>query len=149
MDAIKQQQRKETENRKNGETKYGSHEKGLLTIKLKLDNPTLLQPLENYADKVNAIRNETQTKSTTDIRRRTRQSRDPRNILLIKKNQKFRDSIEIKKRLLPFIQTKGYCTPLLQRVAVNILSLQHQRRLTVFCRDGGLKFLERLVSWES
>ena len=73
-----------------------SMKKDLLTIKLKLDNPTSTQPLENYADKVNTNRNETQTKCTADIRSGTRQNRDPRNILLIKTNQKFRDSIEIK-----------------------------------------------------
>ena len=74
-----------------------SMKKDLLTIKLKLDNPTSTQPLENYADKVKTNRNETQTKCTTDIRSGTRQNRDPRNILLIKTNQKFRDSIEIKR----------------------------------------------------
>ena len=45
-----------------------SMKKDLLTIKLKLDNPTSTQPLENYADKVKTNRNETQTKCTTDIR---------------------------------------------------------------------------------
>ena len=63
-----------------------SVKKDLLTIKLKLDNPTSAQPLENYADKVKTNRNETetQTKCKTDIRSGTRQNRDPRNILLIK-----------------------------------------------------------------
>ena len=68
--------------------------KDLLSIKFKLDNPTSTQPLDNYADKVKPNRNESQTKSTTDI---GRQNRDPRNILLITTNQKFRNSIEIKK----------------------------------------------------
>ena len=71
--------------------------KDLLTIKLKLVNPTSTQLLENYADKVKTNRNETQTKCTTDIRSGTRQNRDPRNILLIKTNQKFRDNIDIKR----------------------------------------------------
>ena len=74
-----------------------SMKKDLLTIELKLDNPTSTQLLENYAYKVKTNRNETQTKCTTDIRSGTRQNGDPRNILLIKTNQKFRDSIEIKK----------------------------------------------------
>ena len=74
-----------------------SMKKDLLTIKLKLDNPTSTQPLENFAEKVKTNRNETQTKCTTDIRSATRQNRDPRNILLIKTNQKFRDSIDIKR----------------------------------------------------
>ena len=75
----------------------GSMKKNLLTIKLKLDNPTSTQSFENYADKVKTNRNETQTKCTTDIRSGTRQNRDPGNKLLIKTNQKFRVSIEIKK----------------------------------------------------
>ena len=79
--------------------------KDLLTIKLKLDNPTT-QPLENYADKVKPNRNETQTKCTTDIRSGTRQNRDPRNILLIKTNQKFRDSIEIKRAFASYYPNK-------------------------------------------
>ena len=74
-----------------------STKKDLFTIKLKLDKPTSTQPLENYAEKVKTNRNETQTKCITDVRSETRQNRDPRNILLIKTNQKLRDSIEIKK----------------------------------------------------
>ena len=97
MTAISQQQKKETEIRKTEIQIMESMKKDLLTIKLKLDNPTSTQPLENYADKVKTNRNETQTKRTTDIRSGTRQNRDPRNILLIKTNQKFRGSIEIKK----------------------------------------------------
>ena len=83
-----------------------SMKKDLLTIKLKLENPTPTQRLDIYAEKVKINRHETQTRCTTDIRSGTRQNRDPRNILLIKTNQKFRDSIEIKNRLLPFIQIK-------------------------------------------
>ena len=71
--------------------------KALLTIKLKLDNPTSTQPLEHYAVRVKTNRNETQTKCITDIRSGTRQNRHPRKILLIKTNQELRDSIEIKK----------------------------------------------------
>ena len=97
-----------------------SLKKDLLTIKLKLDNPTSTQPLENYADKVKTKRNETQAKCTTDIRSGTRQNRDPRNILLIKTNQKFRDSIEIKRAFASIIQTKNYYTLLLQHVVVYI-----------------------------
>ena len=74
-----------------------SMKKDPLTIKLKLDNPASTQPLEKDADKSKLNRNEPLTKSTTDTRSGTRQNRDPRNILLIKTNQKFRDSIEIKK----------------------------------------------------
>ena len=74
-----------------------SMKKDLLIIKLKLDSRTLTQPPENYADKVKVNQNDTQTKCTTDIRSGTRQNRDSRNLLLIKSNQKFRDSIEIKK----------------------------------------------------
>ena len=55
----------------------------LLTIKLKLDNPTSNQPLNNYAMKLKTNRNETQMISTTDFRSGTRQNRDPCNILLI------------------------------------------------------------------
>ena len=91
LNAINQQQKKETETRKTELQIMESMKKDLLTIKLKLDNPTSTQPLENYADKVKTNRNETQTKCTTDIRSGTRQNRDPRNILLIKTNQKFRD----------------------------------------------------------
>ena len=68
-----------------------------LTIKLKLDSPGSSLPFENYADKVKSNRNKTKTKCTTDTRNRMRQNRDPRNILLIKQTQKFRDSVEIKK----------------------------------------------------
>ena len=114
--------------------------KDILTIKLKLDNPTSTQPLENYADKVETNRNETQTKCTTDIRSGTRQNPDPRNILLIKTNQEFRDSIEIKKAFASIYPNKKLLYVFLQRAVVYILSLQHQRRLTVFCRDGGLNF---------
>ena len=71
-----------------------SIKKDLLTIKLKLDNPASTQPLANYVDKVKTNRNETPTKRTTDTRS---QNRDPRNILIMKTNQKFRDSIHIKK----------------------------------------------------
>ena len=115
-----------------------SMKKEPLTIKLKLENPASTQPLENYADKSKINRNEPPTKSTTDTRSGTRQNRDPRYILLlIKTNQKFRDSIESKTRLLPYIlTTKNYGTPILKRVVVNIFSLKHHRRLTVFCKDG-------------
>ena len=49
-------------------------------------------------------------------------------------------TLKSKKRLLPFIQRKSYCTPILQRLVVYILRLQHQRRLTVYCPDGSLIF---------
>ena len=49
-------------------------------------------------------------------------------------------ALKSKKRLLPFIQTKSYSTPILQRLVVYILRLQHQGRLTVFCPDGSLIF---------
>ena len=109
LNAINRQHKKETENRKTKIQSMESKKKDLLTIKLKLDNPTSTQPLENYADKVKTNRNETQTKCTTrstiktkcttrsTIKSGTRQNRDPHNILLIKTNQKFRDSLEIKK----------------------------------------------------
>ena len=71
--------------------------KDLLVIKLKLDNPASTQHRENYAGSVKINRNETPTESTTDTTNGTRQNCDPRNILFIKINQKFRDSIEIKK----------------------------------------------------
>ena len=89
-----------------------SMKKDLLTIKLKLDNPTSTQPLENYADKVKTNRNETQTKCTTDIRSGTNcSSRQIRNSGIVSKS---------KERSLPFIQTKNYYTLLLQHVVVYI-----------------------------
>ena len=109
LNAINQQQKK-TEMRKTELQIMESMKKDLLTIKLKLDNPTSTQPLENYADKVKTNRNETQTKCTTDIRSGTRQNRDPRNILLIKTNQKFRDSIEIKRAFARFHLSKQKIT---------------------------------------
>ena len=91
-----------------------SIKKDLLTIKLKLDNPTSTQPRENYADKVKTNRNETQTKCTIDIRSGTRQNRDPCNTLLIKQIRNSEIVSKSKKRLLPFIQTKNtirfYCS---------------------------------------
>ena len=119
-----------------------SNKKDLLTIKLKLVNPTSTQPLENFADNVKTNRNETQTKCTTDIRSGTRQNRDSRNILLIKTNQKFRDSIKIKRAFASIYPNKKLLYAIITaRGQVYILSLQHQRRLTVFCRVAGLNFL--------
>ena len=125
MNAINQQQKKkENEFRKTEIQNMEAMKKELLTINLKLDNPTSTLPLEKYADKVKANRNETQTKRTADIRSGTIQNRYPRNILLIKSNQKFRESIEIKKAFASVYPNKNYCTPLLQRVVVvYILSL--------------------------
>ena len=114
--------------------------KELLSIKLKLDNPTSTQPRENYADKVKIIRNETQTKYTTKY-----YEQDKTVILTtycssrqIRKSEKRTKS---KNRLLPYIQTKSYCTHLLQRMVVYNLSSKQQRTLTVYCRDGSPNFL--------
>ena len=94
LNAINQRKKKETEIRKTELQIMESMKKDLLTIKLKLDNPLSTEPLENYSDEV-----KTQTESTTDIGSGKRQNRDPRNLLVIKTNEKFRDSIEIKKAL--------------------------------------------------
>ena len=85
-----------------------SMKKDLLTIKLKLDNPASTQPHENYADKVKTNQNETLTKSTNDTRGGTRQNSDPRNIMLIKTNQNFRESIEITKAFASIFPNKKY-----------------------------------------
>ena len=113
----------------------------LLTIKLKQDKPTTTQPLENYAEKaktnLNKLKRKVQLASEVEqvkivILATNCSSKQIRNSEIASKS---------KKRLLPFMQTKNYCTSLLPCVVVYILSLQHQRVLAVFCRDGEMNSL--------
>ena len=136
MIAVNQQQKKETEIRKTEKLTMESLEKGLLTIKFKLGNSASTQPLENFAEKVKTNRNEIQTEFTSDTRSGTRQNSDRHNIMLMKTIQKFIDSIELKNAFASIYPNKKFCTPLLQRVAIYILSSPHKRRLTLFCRNG-------------